>query len=339
MFMGQPIESIQNHFEPYKVKLSESIGGNGDNDIGLARGKYQNSNAFIKCFSSYPNKELFFTRCVNIKRERTAFSFLQSVDKQPESKTQIGYDNVSRAYVSFKYLNNDCFVYSYDGDITLKDYLGIISSDNIPMIKTIITDILKGIVYLQYAHIVHNDINLENVVISFPYPNDRTKPKATIIDFDFASQIKYKNGKVIPISDDIGTLKYISPEVFARINADPNKKDVWAAGITLFYMLKRKFLLSNGDEVSFAKNIYKTLTSGIPEKFFVFTKNQNRHPEMSLVAEALKAMLTPKPARRPSARECLEIIEGSGSSSKTQITSPQRTFSKTEIFNTHAPNN
>jgi serine/threonine protein kinase len=187
------------------------------------------------------------------------------------------------------------------------------------MIKTIITDILKGIVYLQYANIVHNDIKRNNVVISFPYP-DRTRPKATIIDFDLARQITYKNGKVDPVCHLQGNPNYFPLEVYAKTPADPNKRDVWAAGITLYFMLKRKYLLDNIN-VLLAENIEEILTSGIPKQAFVFTDAQNKYPEMSLVIEALKAMLTPDATRRPFARECLEILEGAGSSSKVQITS------------------
>jgi hypothetical protein len=97
-------------------------------------------------------------------------------------------------------------------------------------------------------------------------------------------------------------------------------------------MLK-KYLLDKENEVLLYKTIKKIITSEISEETFVFTKAQNKYPEMSSMVNALKAMLTPDAAQRSSARECLEILEGPGSSSKAQITSPQITFSKTEILN------
>ncbi|KAI8056914.1 kinase-like domain-containing protein, partial [Syncephalis plumigaleata] len=110
-----------------------------------------------------------------------------------------------------------------------------------PLIRSLITEILSGIIYLHNAQLVHHDIKLDNVVVSFPYPNDRSKPKATIIDFDISERISYNGKDIVPTSKFAGSPHYIAPEVFAGWKADPTKKDVWAAGITLYGLLKKSF--------------------------------------------------------------------------------------------------
>ncbi|KAI8056953.1 kinase-like domain-containing protein [Syncephalis plumigaleata] len=151
---------------------------------------------------------------------------------------------------------------------------------------------------------------MQNVVISFPYPNDRNKPKATIIDFDITERIRYNDKDVVPTNKFAGSIRYLAPEVYAKKPADPTKKDVWAAGITLYRLLTRKFLLNAVNNGRFALNIMGTLVYGIPEQHFVFTEAQNQQAGMSSLVSALKAMLTPNPAKRPSASVCLDILNG-----------------------------
>jgi hypothetical protein len=71
--MGKSIESIQNYFKKYEVTLIKSIGGNAANNIGLAYGKYKNSDAFIKCFLLNPFSESFVDLWEDITQEEAVF--------------------------------------------------------------------------------------------------------------------------------------------------------------------------------------------------------------------------------------------------------------------------
>ncbi|KAI8056916.1 kinase-like domain-containing protein [Syncephalis plumigaleata] len=324
VFLGAQIGDIQQHFTQHGVTLIETIGNNGAKDIALietignndakdialAYGKYGESAAFIKCLKRRPAGGAIHNRKKEIAKEKEAFLILQKADDRPGSNKLIGYTNVSRAYTHFGYLDNYCFVYSYDGDTDLFEYLHKISSDNIPLIRSLITEILSGIIYLHNAQLVHHDIKLENVAISFPYPHDKSKPKATIIDFDLAERISYNGKDIVPTSKFAGSPHYLPPEVYANKPADPTKKDVWAAGIALYGLLKKSFLFDARSEAELAHNIMNTLKYGIPSVSFIFTKAQNEQAGMSSLVKALKAMLTPDPAKRPSASECLDIING-----------------------------
>ncbi|KAI8053334.1 kinase-like domain-containing protein [Syncephalis plumigaleata] len=310
IFLGAQIKNIQQHFTPHGVTLIKTIGGNDNQDIALASGKYGKSAAFIKCLTQQPFGGTASDREAVIDREKEAFSILQKADARPGSNKLIGYTNVSRAYTHFAYGNNYCFVYSYDGNIDLLEYLERISSDNIPLIRLLITDILSGIIYLHNAQLVHHDIKLENVAISFPYPNDKSKPKATIIDFDLSERIRYNGKNIVPTNSLVGSSYYVAPEVYAEQEANPTKKDVWAAGITLYRLLKKSFLFNARSETQLLLKIYNTLNYGIPDTNFTFTKAQNQQAGMSSLVKALKAMLTPDPNDRPSASECLAILNG-----------------------------
>ncbi|KAI8056915.1 hypothetical protein BDF22DRAFT_773476 [Syncephalis plumigaleata] len=103
IFLGAQITSIQRHFTQHKVTLIKTIGGNDEQDIALAYGKYEDSAAFIKCLTQQPFKGSAFDREAEIDRERKAFSILQEADARPGSNKLIGYTNVSRAYTHFEY--------------------------------------------------------------------------------------------------------------------------------------------------------------------------------------------------------------------------------------------
>ncbi|KAI8056922.1 kinase-like domain-containing protein [Syncephalis plumigaleata] len=336
IFLGAQITSIQRHFTQHKVTLIKTIGGNDEQDIALAYGKYEDSAAFIKCLTQQPFRGSAFGREAEIAKEREAFLILQEADARPGSNKLIGYTNVSRAYTHFEYGNNYCFVYSYDGNIDLFEYLymtspdktPLVSPDNIPLIRSLITEILSGIIYLHNAQLVHHDIKLENVVVSFPYPHDKSKPKAAIIDFDLSERISYNGKDIVPTSKSSGSSHYIAPEVYANKLADPTKKDVWAAGIALYGLLKKSFLFHARSEAELARNIMNTLKYGIPEKNFVFTEAQKRQKGMDSLVRALKAMLTPDPAKRPSASECLDIINEVNPLPKMQPTMSSGTSSQ-----------
>ncbi|KAI8056948.1 kinase-like domain-containing protein [Syncephalis plumigaleata] len=336
IFLGAPITSIQQYFTPHKVTLTKTIGGNNDQTVALGHGKYGDLPAFIKCVAPLPTGKPASDRQKEIDREREAFSILQEADARPGSNNLVGYTNVSRAYTHFAYGNNYCFVYSYDGNIDLAEYLRsiwpnnipAISSGNILLVRSLISDILSGLIYLHNAHLVHHDIKTHNVVISFPYPNTPQRPKATIIDFDLSERIQYNGNSVVPASNLVGTMSYIAPEVFAHHLADPTKKDVWAAGITLYKLLTKRYLISGNDDRALAINIANTFSHELPEQLFAFTGPQFQQAEVSSLINALKAMLETHPTNRPSARECLAILNGANPPPRTQPIMPSLTPSQ-----------
>jgi [calcium/calmodulin-dependent protein kinase] kinase len=83
----------------------------------------------------------------------------------------------------------------------------------------------------ECAGVVHRDIKPENLLID---ENDRVKIA------DFGVSFIMENG-----SDEIHTTAgsdyFFSPEVCKGINHKGRKSDIWALGVTLYYMIFKKY--------------------------------------------------------------------------------------------------
>ncbi|CAC5393867.1 TSSK [Mytilus coruscus] len=102
-------------------------------------------------------------------------------------------------------------------------------------------DIVKAVEYCHSIGIAHNDIKLENVLLS----NGCVK----LADFGFA-----KSSVIVAESEEFcGTLPYAAPEVIMEMEHNTMKADMWSMGVMLYVMLFGAFpfsdknvLLSNG---------------------------------------------------------------------------------------------
>ena len=118
------------------------------------------------------------------------------------------------------YKGGDLFSYIDENDKNQK----ILSEKTIAKITKIIA---QSIQYLNYFGIVHRDLKPENIV--FGIKDDISS--LTLIDLGVAVTLPY--GKMI--NDPIGTLEYISPEIFCR-KPYSHKVDVWSLGIILYIL-------------------------------------------------------------------------------------------------------
>ena len=94
-------------------------------------------------------------------------------------------------------------------------------------IAKIIKIIGQSIQYLNYFGVVHRDLKPENIV--FGVKDDISS--LTIIDLGVAITLSY--GQMS--NEPLGTLEYISPEIFTRKPYD-HKVDVWSLGIILYIL-------------------------------------------------------------------------------------------------------
>ena len=125
----------------------------------------------------------------------------------------------------------------------------------------IIKIIAQGVEYLNQFGIVHRDLKPDNIV--FAEENDIKSIK--IIDLGVAITLPY--GK--QSSDPIGTLEYISPEMYKH-SPYSYKVDVWSIGIILYYLASGgavPFDDPKMDESVMGKKIVFTHQE-YPEKYF-----------------------------------------------------------------------
>lgn len=114
-------------------------------------------------------------------------------------------------------------------------------------LKTIITNIARAIQYLQNNRIAHRDIKLENILV------DKKSLKIKIIDFGFATEMH----NIYVKSSIIGTMSYLSPEMFVEKEYDPFKADIWAFGILFYYFCTGYFPFRSVDNQALQNKIVK----------------------------------------------------------------------------------
>lgn len=98
-------------------------------------------------------------------------------------------------------------------------------------IEEMIFQFLQGLKYLHDQHIVHSDIKLENLMYD--------GRKVTIIDFGFATyqdQAAMRTG-----SFHYAAPEQYEPEFYDHDPTDSRPRDIWAAGVTIFGMLTKRF--------------------------------------------------------------------------------------------------
>ena len=140
--------------------------------------------------------------------------------------------------IVMEYLENgDLLSYKKKNIITLKKK------------KLISLDILRGLAYMHNRRpnfIIHRDIKSQNILIS---PSGRAKigdfglskllnyncPECPILNHspstEFTNKLSdYKESEDTELTKDVGTLRYMSPEIKAAKNYD-TKTDIWSCGI------------------------------------------------------------------------------------------------------------
>ena len=97
---------------------------------------------------------------------------------------------------------------------------------NIEVARSFCRQVLSGIHYIHNQGVCHLDISLENILVA----EDNT---VRLCDFGLASK-----GRHFPRSSQKrGKAGYIAPEIFAGLDYDGRKADVWSAGVAFFTMI------------------------------------------------------------------------------------------------------
>lgn len=105
-----------------------------------------------------------------------------------------------------------------------------------PEIRSIFKKVAKSVSHCHESGIVHRDIKPENILVDFDVYGQVTNLKLT--DFGHACASSETDKKVN--GNDIGTLGYVSPEVYLEQCEDFKKLDSWALGVLLFNLVTGK---------------------------------------------------------------------------------------------------
>jgi len=160
----------------------------------------------------------------------------------------------------------------------------------------IVVDILKGLVVLHSHYIIHRDLKLENIMVSFDN-------SVKIIDFGFSVPVsQLKDGFS-------GTLNYIPPEAvscFVQKNRS-QKIDIWAIGVIIYLMLFGKFPYEYTTRVQLIE-FMRNLQSGLKKMRFLKKLPESSDANIMILFELMRQCFQINPDHRPSSEELLAML-------------------------------
>ena len=195
--------------------------------------------------------------------EKDIFRLLQNIKHPNIVKCIDFFENESQLF----------FVYEYLSFGNLKKYMQEIKfypdCFNIQTILSLISQLIKGIYILHKFGIIHRDIKTTNIMVEINSPI-----KKSIISNSFGTnelQITYEDisnvnvkiidfglSKVLGINetsnDPYGSLSFKSPELILNQNYD-FKVDIWALGISLYYIIYKTLPFEGGSKEEIKKAI------------------------------------------------------------------------------------
>ena len=216
------------------------------------------------CKKSYDNKMFIEEGHINKKLPNNSPYIIKYYDSGKDilikSKDQKSYQVL---YHIFEYSENGKLSNYLNIDNNLRGFGEIIG-------KIIFKQILNSIEIIHKNGISHQDIKLENILVSSNY-------QMKLIDFGFAIEIFPNTKKEIRFSQ-YGTNGYFPPEVYINREVDPIKSDIFALGVTLFIIV---FGFKPFNTTKITDNLYRKIWgrnydsywNDLPIKSFEVSKN------------------------------------------------------------------
>ncbi|OHT05275.1 AGC family protein kinase [Tritrichomonas foetus] len=231
---------------------------------------------FSTCHLVYSEQYQMTFVCKIIKNDKT-------IDNIPEIDivSSLNHPNIIRIYHYFK---DDEFIYiimEYCSGGTLQSYVkknGRLHGD---LLLVTCKQILEAVKFCHDMHIAHRDIKPSNILI-----DNYGRPK--LADFGLSSIINENATKC----DQIGSLIFLAPEIVKKENYDPYRTDIWALGITFYFLVNGTYPWSS--------IIKKDIAMEIKICTIDFAQCKTT-PEFRLL---LKKMLAYQPLKRPT----IEVI-------------------------------
>ena len=181
---------------------------------------------------------------------------------------------------------------------------------NINIFYEYIKQIANSIYILNKFGIIHRDLKLQNIILSFENDeinderNYEMKEKLKLIDFGF-SKILSHNEKT---NESYGTLFYISPEI---VNNDyyNYKEDIWTFGIICYYFLTHNFPFFDNEFINFTHsekilNVVKNLE----EKNICLNENNYHDLKGKIIAKIVNLCLIKDINKRASINEIINLL-------------------------------
>ena len=200
------------------------------------------------------------------------------------------HPNIVQFYDYFEDINYIFIVMEYLKGGTLDEYLKKNHwkiSENAVM--KIVTQISKGLIYLNQFGIIHRDLKLNNIMFN---NLEGEEINIKIMDFGLSKIL----GPFEKAKESCGTLSYIAPEIILRKPYN-SQVDVWSLGVLVYYILSKElpFDLPN--------NNFKEICNVILTKKLTFSEKFNDKSQE--VKDFISKCLIRDPEKRMTIEEVL----------------------------------
>lgn len=193
------------------------------------------------------------------------------------------HPSIIKLYATFSDTDHQYLVMEYCGKGTIKQKPKL-DYDSFVLYSKQLLEVLD---YCHSRNIAHRDIKPENIFLD-QYEHVK------LGDFNLADSLQDHHKTIKKKS----SLMFCSPEILSNENYDPFKADIWALGITFFYMATGRFPFPDYPEEALRNSIlFGQLT---------FTENEilTLNPKVQFL---ISKMTSKNPAFRPSANKLLKF--------------------------------
>jgi len=266
----------------------------------------------VKCYKNTCTDELFAMKEISIINYEEIDSLMKEVEIFKEISTKIKNNNIVK-YIDYFFRETELgltliIVSEYINGYSLQDYLNNMIDNDIFLSEKTLLEIsywlFDTLSILHYHGYVHRDIKPNNIMV------DVKNNRFVLIDFGLSCSLNkkskylfckdnYFDGTIIFMSPEtLSNEKYLNPSAKSFNKLDLLKKaDIWAAGITLYFIIEHKTPWSS----KFNHDIILEITdvSDINYIFSLFIKDVlelalNKNPSQRLNAEYIKDFISYK---------------------------------------------
>ena len=221
---------------------------------------------------------------------------------------KINHPNIVRL-IDLKKTKSHCYIvmeYCNGGDLSgcLKKYKAAYKRPfSEEIVQYIMRQVVNGINFLHSNKIIHRDLKLDNILVTFPSENDKKslnmmKATAKIIDFGFATKLQAAKSNLTYTI--LGTPANMAPQILEQMEQrTPNRQgydekvDIWSLGTLCYEMLV--------GHMAFCASSMQELSKKVKQGSYSLPTNLSKE-----VVSFIDSMLQADPNKRLSARDLLK---------------------------------
>lgn len=272
----------------------------------------------VKCYQENSTKLSYAIKEIEIFEETNVMDLKIEINTLISIQNKINSDHIVKYFDSFLIKRNGGFVYAIvtehiEGN-SLSNYVNLSIDGLIDINENIVLKIaywlFDTLSLLHENGYVHRDIKPENIMV------DTENNRFVLIDFGTTCSLNKNNEGSIKCNfgEYEGTFQYMAPESWGNgssssprkskalklyNNGNRNKKlnliDVWSAGVTIYYLIEKRFPWNQ----RFSDGIMKQITD---------TNYAIKHSSSGILGNIINMALTRDPIYRPDASVIRDFI-------------------------------